>query len=297
MNLLVFGSSSFCANSFNYDVIESNIFKRKDIYLLSRSNSNSEFIDLNDVNSLTLDLLKKETVIVSFAPIWLLSIFLNKLSLKETNYFRNIKFLISTSSTSALTKKYAFCKFDKKLSSQLIYSENQLVAICKKYNISLEIVRTSLIYGGSEKKQDKNIQKLADILKFLPIVFVPKETGLRQPIHTSQLSSYYIKVLKEYKNLKTRKKSIKVINIGGDESLSFFEMLLRIRNINKNNNFFSRCIILKVPNRIFNIALFPVYIFSPKIYESILRISVDLASFEPAFKLLGTKPIRFPLNN
>ena len=297
MNLLVFGSSSFSAQSFNYDVIQSNIFKTKNIYLLSRLNSNSEYVDLKDPNSLTVNLLKKETIIVSFAPIWLLAEFLNKLSFKEKNYFKNIRFLISTSSTSAITKKYAYCKFDKKLSSQLIYSENQLVDICKKYKISLEIVRTSLIYGGSAKKQDKNIKKLADILKFLPIVFVPKETGLRQPIHTSQLSSYYIKVLKEYKNLKIRKKSIKVINIGGDESLSFFEMLLRIRNINKNDNFIIRCIILKVPNRIFNIALFPLYIFSPKIYESILRISVDLASFEPSFKLLGTKPIRFPLDN
>ena len=112
--------------------------------------------------------------------------------------------------------------------------------MCKKYKISLNSKNFSYLWRF-RKEKDKNIQKLADILKFLPIVFVPKESGLRQPIHTSQLSSYYIKVLKEY-NLKTRKK-YKSHKYRGDESLSFFEMLLRIRNINKNDNFFSRCII------------------------------------------------------
>ena len=294
MRLLVFGSSSFSSQCFNDQVIRAKLFNKKDIFFLSSSKNSNYYFDLENPNNSNFNLFRKPLIIVSFAPIWLLSEFLIKLKVK--NLKNNIKLLISTSSTSALTKRYAFNSFDKELSSKLLKSENILTHFCKNNNVNLKIVRTSMIYGRIKEYKDKNIEKLAEIIKKSPIVCLPNNCGLRQPIHIKDVSDLYIKFIKDYFTRKASKESIIIYNIGGDEILSYDQMLIRIKNkypFKKKENF---CLIVKIPSRIFYAVLFPIFIFSPRIYESILRIKADLSGFTKVSKLLKTKAKNFPVN-
>ena len=51
----------------------------------------------------------------------------------------------------------------------------------------------------------------------------------------------------------------------------------------------------KIPNRIFFFIVSPIVLISPKYYESILRISINMGGFEPSYKVIGEKKIKFPV--
>ena len=75
----------------------------------------------------------------------------------KLNKENKIKALIVTSSSSSLTKKYSWNKFDKDLSRKLSYWEDKLIEIKKIYKIHLTIIRPALIYGNLDQDKDKNI--------------------------------------------------------------------------------------------------------------------------------------------
>ena len=224
-----------------------------------------------------------ETIFISFSPIWL--------------FVPNIKALIIVSSTSVITKKYSWSNFDKKLALDLHFWEQELITLTAKYNFKLTLIRPSIIYGNIGLNEDKNISSLIKLMKKFIFIPIPKKTGIRQPIHYSQLVESIYKICNSYINnsyINVQKK-YEILNIGGDEELSYEEMLYKVRIALPKNNIARYCVFIKIPNRIFYLFCSPIILISPRYYEAILRISANMGDYQPSFKISGNKPRLFPV--
>ena len=78
------------------------------------------------------------------------------------------------------TKRFSFSNFDKNLVKKLVESEKSLKDICNQFEISLNIIRPSMIYGYGGSYKDKNLSKIIFLMRITPIIFLPKNNGLRQ---------------------------------------------------------------------------------------------------------------------
>ena len=290
MNIYLFGKSSLSGEAFyqyfnsqrNYNKIYSFSREAKDIYKL----------DLKKPSSFTLVDSKKFTII-SFAPLWDLSYFLNYLFNNEKNKLVNLEGIIACSSTSALTKRFESNNFDKNLSSILIKSEEKIIELAKELKISCDIVRPTLIYGNIKGLKDKNISKILLIMRTLKFIILPSNTGLRQPIHASQLAEVVYFLMNQFLNWETKPK-INFINVGGDEILDFGQMIKTLQDSLSENDKAKKCFILKVPNRLFFILISPILIFSPKYFAALSRICSNLSGFNKAHFVAKTDPKTFP---
>ena len=226
--------------------------------------------------------------------IWLfvpfLKNYINKINIKK------IKGIIVTSSTSVKTKRYSWNEFDKNLYRKLSQWEKELIKLNKKHNLKITIIRPSLIYGDIGYKEDKNLSFIIKMMKKFIIIPIPKETGIRQPLHYSQLINSILKISQSYINLNSSVKNkgrLNILDIGGDEELSYEKMLLKIKENLVNQSLIRRCFIIKIPNRIFFFILSPLIIFSPRYYASILRISVNMGGFSPSYKINKKRELNF----
>ena len=145
-----------------------------------------------------------------------------------------------------------------------------------------------MIYGKVGSYTDKNISKLESILAKLPLIILPKNSGLRQPIHAFQLAKV---VLSKATEELSENPLHSVLEIGGDETLSYKKMLEMVQ---KSFPVSKKCALLEIPNRFFNFCASPLMLISPKLFEAVLRINSDLSGFQPAHELLNEKPIAFP---
>ena len=293
MNIYLFGKSSLSGEAF-FEYFKSNNNKDK-IYPFSRDSKSIYKLDLKKPSTFNL-INNSEFLIISFAPIWDLSYFLNYLFEKEKNKLQNLKGIIACSSTSAVTKRFESNDFDKNLSLNLIRSEEKLIEIAKELKISCQIIRPTLIYGSIKGLKDKNISKILLIMRTLKLIVLPSNTGFRQPIHILQLAEViYFLMIKSF-NYK-KKPKIKSINVGGDEILDFGKMLETLKESLKNNDKAKRCLILKVPNRLFFILISPILIISPKYFAALSRICSNLSGFNKACLITKTDPKTFPCQN
>ena len=292
INIFLFGSSTKTGQ-----YIESNcseFIANSKIYGFSRKESSAFYLDLKSYiipDGINFD---KEFIIISLAPIWLFVPYLESfLKRKEINK-NNILGIIVTSSTSVITKKYPWNKFDKNLYEKLFLWEEKLLFINRKYNIRSCIIRPTLIYGDIGKNSDNNISSLLKLMKKTFILPFPKNTGLRQPIHFSQLGQSILSISKSYLSDKSKKGTSKVLNLGGDEELTYQEILSRIRkSYSKTNNI--NCILLKIPNRLFLLLCIPIIIFSPRFYEAIQRITINMHGFKKSHEISGKQKKKFPV--
>ncbi len=260
----------------------------------SRSNNENTYFDLNSLFYPKELLLKEETIFISLAPIWLFVPFLKNYI--NTRNQKKIKGIILTSSTSVITKKYSWNKFDEELYSQLSYWEGELIKLNKKFNIKISLIRTSLIYGDIGFNEDKNLSLIINLMRKFIFIPIPKDTGIRQPIHYSQLIKCILKISYSYiSNSEKSDGKLNIFDIGGDEELSYEKMLNRIKDNMKYDYLLRKCFLIKIPNRIFFFILSPVILISPKYYESILRIAINMGGFQPSYKISGEKKSKFPL--
>lgn len=293
MNIYLFGKTSLSGEVF-YEYFKSKKTKHK-IYSFSRDEKKGNKIDLNNPDSFSL-INNEEFVLISFAPIWHLADFLNYLFSKENSSLKNLKGIIACSSTSALTKRFEFNTYDKSLAKKLLISETKITSIAEKLNINCHIIRTTMIYGSFKGIQDKNISKILFIIRRLKIVFLPSESGLRQPIHAYQLAEVvYFVMLKSFKE-KTITSS-NLINVGGDIILNYYEIIESLKNSLDKNDAAKKCIVLKIPNRIFIISILPVMIFAPKYFAALSRVCSDLSGFKKACDITKNNPRGFPFSN
>ena len=287
------GSSTLTGESFLH--LFSNKFK---IISYSRKNKNSVFLDINSLKTYSnIDYEQlNDSFIVSFAPIWVTAKFLSYLSKIRKYKSKHIKAVICFSTTSVLTKRFATNRKDKELVDTLLSSEKNIYKICKNLEISCLVIRPTLIYGRCGSKTDNNLFKLAKIIKFLPFVILPKNIGLRQPIHAFQLAKITFFYLKKFSKLKDRNFTFEGVNIGGDEVLSYRDMISRILN-ERNKTIFSNKKIFTVPNFLFYIIISPFLFISPKIFETIFRISSNFSGFTKCSDLIGESSKKFPYIN
>ncbi len=285
----VLGSSSLIGEYF----VDTNIDHK--LVCFSRKNKNHTFLDLQNEDTFK-NFTCEDSFIVSFAPIWLVKNLISKLEEKNLNKLKTLKGAIIYSSTSAITKKFAANTFDKKLSKLLISSEDKILSIFKKYSINCQIIRPTIVYGVYKDLDDRNLIKIINLFKKLPFCIIPSQTGYRQPIHFSQLSKFTYLLLQKLIKHNSKDKLNQILEIGGDEEISFYELLKRL-SISASDDQNKRCRLISIPNKLFYMLLSPLIIFKPKIFESLYRIQSDLSGFPKYSDYTGNLSDKFPLEN
>jgi hypothetical protein len=232
---------------------------------------------------------------ISFAPIWLLAPFLEQQAIHYPDRLRGLRGVIACSSSSVLTKRYAANLFDRKLVRRLIAAEQQLLATCSRLKISCRILRPTLIYGQVGPYRDQNLSRLVALLRRLPLLPLPAETGLRQPIHASQLAVVALQTANQLVNNNSYPDQPDCIEVGGDTELSYADMLHALQRSLPQDDSARHCRLIPVPNRLFFLLASPLLIRSPKAFEAVLRLGADLSGFTPTHQFLGEQPQPFPV--
>jgi hypothetical protein len=241
------------------------------------------------------DLIRPDAVVVSFAPIWSLAPFLASLlaaSGSKLDPKPSLCGVVACSSSSVLTKRFAANRFDRDLVRRLATAEDTIEACSNAAGISCRILQPSLIYGQAGEYGDQNLSRLLQLMARLPVLPIPAETGLRQPIHARQLAAVALHLVGQ-PNAAPRRTAV-----GGDECLSYASMLERLREaalLRDQRDPVRRCRLLPLPNRLFHLLAAPLLPVSAKGFEAVLRIEANLADFPKAHSILGTAPQRFPV--
>ena len=232
---------------------------------------------------------------ISFGPIWLLAPFLKELASHDPQQLQHLRGVIACSSSSVITKRFAANHFDRKLVARLSGSEEVLLATCRRLQVSCQILQPTLIYGQVGDYEDRNISRLLQLMRRLPFLPVPSETGLRQPIHASQLAAVALHLAQEVSAAGLKPFLSERIALGGDSSLSYSDMLRAMQQNQPVGDPARRCRLLPIPNRLFFSLASPLLLSFPKAFEAVLRISANLSDFTPAHQVLGIEPQPFPV--
>jgi len=232
---------------------------------------------------------------ISFGPIWLLAPFLEQLAQMHPERLQDLRGLIASSSSSVLTKRFAANNFDCALVARLISAEDQLLATCRRLDVPCRILRPSLIYGQVGPYGDRNLSRLLALMRCLPLVVLPSHSGLRQPIHASQLAAVAIQLSLQMLGPGIDSNLPERIALGGDSQISYKAMLQAVQQALPANDPARNCRICEIPNRLFFFLTAPLLLRSPKAYEAVLRIGADLAGFTPSHQLLDQPPQPFPV--
>ena len=293
MNIYLLGATTITGQAF-IKLFEKKFYK-ENLINFSRNNKKYKYLNLEDINTFIPEKGEK-FFIISFVPIWLLAEFFQNIISKKPSLINDLLGIIATSSSSIYTKKFAFSKYDKNLFLKLKNSEDKLKKFSNTIGFSLCIIEPTLIYGTIESYKDKNINLIISIMKYLPFLIIPSQTGMRQPIHAFQLAAVSIEKLICIMN-NGNEFIFEKLPLGGDEIISFEEMLIRVNKYYFKNHKKYKCHILKIPNRLFFLLLSPMLLISPKSYEALLRIGTNLSGFVKSSKILKKDEIKFPLIN
>jgi len=232
---------------------------------------------------------------ISFGPIWLLAPFLEQLALEHPERLHGLRGVIACSSSSAITKRFAANRFDRELVARLTTAEDQLIATCRRLELPCRILRPTLIYGRVGPYVDRNLSRLIGLMRRLPLLPLPAHTGLRQPIHASQLAAVALELVRQFTTSGWDPLLPQRVALGGDSELSYSDMLRALQQCLPQTDPAQRCRLLSVPNRLFYAASSPLLLQSPKTFEAVLRMGSDLSGFTPAHQLLMAKPQPFPV--
>ena len=230
---------------------------------------------------------------ISFGPIWLLAPFLEQLALEHPERLQGLRGVIACSSSSAITR--AANRFDRQLVARLTTAEDQLIATCRGLELPCRILRPTLIYGRVGPYVDRNLSRLIGLMRRLPLLPLPAHTGLRQPIHASQLAAVALELVRQFITSGWDPQQPQRIGLGGDSELSYTAMLGALQQSLSQTDPARRCRVLSLPTRLFYAAASPLLLQSPKAFEAVLRMGSDLSGFTPAHQLLKAQPQPFPV--
>ena len=238
---------------------------------------------------------------VSFGPIWLLAPFLEQLAAHHPERLSGLCGLIACSSSSALTKRFAANHVDRELAARLIGAEELLLTTSRDLQVPCRILRPTLIYGQVGPYGDRNLCRLLQLMRRLPLLPLPSETGLRQPIHAVQLASVALTLADQVAHSGVDGAASEphampeLITLGGDERLSYTAMIKALQMALPPGDPARRCRFVPIPNRLFFSLAAPLQLCSPKAFEAVLRMGADLAGFTPSHQLLGQPAQPFPV--
>jgi len=259
------------------------------------SDPSVRFVDCDLTKGLPRTLDDIKGLVVSFAPIWLLSDFLTRVSIEQPEKLRELKGIIAISSSSFLTKRFAFSNYDKSLAFSINMAQEDIIRLARFLGIDCQILAPTLVYGCKNSHRDRNISKIITILRRLPVVVLPKGTGLRQPIHASQLARVAHIKAKKILSGEWNSSEPYVLPLGGDEILSYAHMLKKIKYSLPHNDRGRRCTIIEVPDRVFLLIVSFILPFNTRLFEAIMRMKSDLAGFSKTSDLLACKHEDFPV--
>lgn len=233
--------------------------------------------------------------LVSFAPIWHFAPFLAQLAAKHPARLAGVRAVVACSSSSVITKRFAFNRFDRNLVHSLNASQDLLRRICKDLDIPCQIVAPTLIYGQVGAYGDRNLSQLLQFMRRFPLLPIPVDTGLRQPIHASQLAAVVRTLVIGSVNRTDGTPTSDLIVVGGDDSLTYHELLLRLQQQCVASDRARKCRFVALPAWLFRALAAPLLLAAPKAFEAVMRMQVDLAGFLPAHRLIGEDPRSFPV--
>ena len=232
---------------------------------------------------------------ISFAPIWLLAPFLEQLAIYNTERLHGLRGVIACSSSSVVTKRFAANRFDRKLVQRLTEAEDKLLSTCRQLSIPCRILRPTLIYGQAGAYGDRNLSRLLQLIRRWPVLPLPAETGLRQPIHASQLAAVALQLAEQLAGTGWDPSLPERIAVGGDTTLTYAEMIRFLQQAQPSGDPARSCSLLSIPNRFYYLLAAPLLLWSPKAFEAALRVGCNLSDFIPAHQLLGSEPQPFPV--
>jgi len=232
---------------------------------------------------------------ISFAPIWLFATFLERLALDHPDRLHGLLGVVACSSSSVITKRYAYNRRDRELVSRLMAAEDQLLATCQHLALPCRILRPTLVYGRVGSYADRNLSFILQLMRHLPFIPVPSHTGVRQPIHASQLAAVALYLVRQFIINPWSLTDPTFIALGGDSELSYTSMLRLLQQALPYNDPARRCYVLPIPNRLFHTVASPLLLYSPKTFEALLRMGVDLSGFTQSHQLLSRQPQPFPV--
>lgn len=232
---------------------------------------------------------------ISFGPIWLMAPFLEQLAQELPERLQGLRGVIACSSSSAITKRFAANRFDRQLVARLTTAEDLLIATCRRLELPCRILRPTLIYGRVGSYADRNLSRLVALMRRLPLLPLPAHTGLRQPIHASQLAAVALELVSQFITSGWDPQLPQRISLGGDSELSYAAMLRALQQSLPQSDPARRCRLLSLPSRLFYAAASPLLLQSPKAFEAVLRMGSDLSGFTRAHQLLKAKPQPFPV--
>ena len=116
-------------------------------------------------------------LLISLGPIWLLAPFLERLALEHPDRLKSVRGVIASSSSSAITKRFAFNRFDQELVNRLTTAEGQLSHICLRLNLPCHILRPASTIAWSICGSQSKPLNFADAV--VPALALPAH-GLRR---------------------------------------------------------------------------------------------------------------------
>lgn len=260
----------------------------------SRNFKKENKIDFQNKNTFKNIKMSENAIWINYGPIWDFSNFLNKINESRPELLNGLKAIISCSSTSVLTKQFAINNFDKRLVEKIKKAENLIEKICKNNNIKSQIIRTTLIYGRSKNYKDKNLSKIIQLMEKSPIILMPKNSGLRQPIHCKQVAKITLNIIEKLVTYKITDSNI--FEVGGDSEISYYEMINLIKKSLPNNHRAKECKIIEISQNLFILCSLPLIFLSLKNFEAVLRINANLSGFTPCYEFLKIPQEKFPIN-
>lgn len=255
---------------------------------------NSIFCDLS-VLPLNNKVKPLKGVLVSFAPIWLLAPFLEYIADQQPEALVDLVGVVACSSSSFITKRFAFNRYDQNLVDTLAKAHDSLTGVCNRLRIPLQILAPTLIYGSVHVYTDKNISKILQVMRLLPLIVLPKQSGSRQPIHAFQLSLVAQHQAQKILSGEWSTSEPVVLAIGGDEILSYEHMILKAKSMLDAEDSARNCKIVTINAKLFILLATPLILFDLKQYESVLRICSNLSGFAKSHEITRSESHRFPI--
>ncbi len=234
-------------------------------------------------------------LLVSFAPIWSFAPWLDRWARRDPAGFGRLQGVVACSSSSVITKRFAANRFDRDLVQRLRQAEASLAQTCAAHTRPLRILAPTLIYGQAGPLGDRNLSRLRQLLRRLPLLPLPGEGGLRQPIHCRQLAAVALHLADRLAEDGFDPSQPVHVPLGGDDTLTYAAMLRRLQEATAPGDRARHCRLLALPPRLFLAMASPLLLLSPKRFEAVLRMGADLAGFTPAHRLLGGSPEPFPV--
>jgi len=169
-------------------------------------------------------------LLVSFAPIWSFAPWLERFAGRDPAGFGRLQGVIACSSSSVITKRFAANRFDRDLVRRLRQAEESLSRTCAAHARPLRILAPTLIYGQAGPLGDRNLSRLRQLLRRLPLLPLPGEGGLRQPIHCRQLAAVALHLADRLAEDGFDPSQPVHLPLGGDDTLSYAAMLRRLQD-------------------------------------------------------------------